>query len=89
MEEYSKTEEEELLRLKAGYVQHTSPIQPHTALFLSVLIQMENDAKSIYPINFTRKRLNLLAKHTSLSEPEAVARAQPINKHEKAFISRA
>jgi hypothetical protein len=33
---------------------------------------MENDAKSAYTINFTRKSLTFLAKHTSLSEPEAV-----------------
>jgi integrase len=39
---------------------------------LNVLIQMKNDNKSDYTINFTRKALNFLAKHTSLSEPEAV-----------------
>ena len=33
---------------------------------------MENDAKSKYTINFTRKSLTFLAKHTSLTEPEAV-----------------
>jgi integrase len=33
---------------------------------------MKNDNKSDYTINFTRKALNFLAKHTSLSEPEAV-----------------
>ena len=33
---------------------------------------MENDAKSAYTINFTRKSLTFLAKHTSLNEPEAV-----------------
>jgi hypothetical protein len=33
---------------------------------------MKNDNKSDYTINFTRKSLSFLAKHTSLSEPEAV-----------------
>jgi hypothetical protein len=57
---------------KAGYGQHTSPILPHTAPILNVLIQMKNDNKSDYTINFTRKALNFLVKHTSLTEPEAV-----------------
>jgi len=33
---------------------------------------MKKDNKSDYTINFTRKALNFLAKHTSLDEPEAV-----------------
>jgi len=33
---------------------------------------MKNDNKSDYTINFTRKALDFLAKHTSLGEPEAV-----------------
>ncbi len=45
---------------------------PNNAPILNVLIQMKNDNKSDYTINFTRKALNLLAKHTSLNEPEAV-----------------
>jgi integrase len=45
---------------------------PNNAPTLNVLIQMKNDNKSDYTINFTRKALNFLAKHTSLSEPEAV-----------------
>jgi integrase len=45
---------------------------PNNAPILNVLIQMKNDNKSDYTINFTRKALNLLAKHASLSEPEAV-----------------
>jgi len=45
---------------------------PNNAPTLNVLIQMKNDNKSDYTINFTRKVLNFLAKHTSLSEPEAV-----------------
>ncbi len=44
---------------------------PNNAPTLNVLIQMKNDNKSDYTINFTRKALNFLAKHTSLSEPEA------------------
>jgi len=57
---------------KAGYVQHTSPIIPNTAPLLNLLIQMKGDNKSDYTINFTRKALIFLSKHTSLSEPEAV-----------------
>jgi hypothetical protein len=45
---------------------------PNNAPTLNVLIQMKNDNKSDHTINFTRKALNFLAKHTSLSEPEAV-----------------
>jgi integrase len=45
---------------------------PNNAPTLNVLIQMKNDNKSDYTINFTRKALNFLAKHTSLGEPEAV-----------------
>ena len=45
---------------------------PNNAPILNVLIQMKNDNKSDYTINFTRKSLNFLAKRTSLSEPEAV-----------------
>jgi len=33
---------------------------------------MKNDNRSDYTINFTRKALTFLAKHTSLTEPEAV-----------------
>jgi integrase len=54
----------------------TSSIDEHVmtnnAPTLNVLIQMKNDNKSDYTINFARKALNFLAKHTSLSEPEAV-----------------
>ena len=45
---------------------------PNNAPTLDVLIQMKNDNKSDYTINFTRKALNFLARHTSLGEPEAV-----------------
>jgi integrase len=45
---------------------------PNNAPTLNVLIQMKNDNKSDYTINFTRKALNFLARHTSLGEPEAV-----------------
>jgi hypothetical protein len=61
-----------LLSPKAGYNQHTSPILLNTAPILNVLIQMKNDNKSDYTINFTKKALTFLCKHTSLSEPEAV-----------------
>jgi integrase len=47
-------------------------IIPDNAPTLNVLIQMKNDNKSDYTINFTRKALDFLVKHTSLSEPEAV-----------------
>jgi hypothetical protein len=33
---------------------------------------MKKDNKSDYTINFTRKALTYLAKHTNLDEPEAV-----------------
>jgi hypothetical protein len=39
---------------------------------LNVLIQMKKDNKSDYTINFARKALTFLNKHTSLAEPEAV-----------------
>ena len=42
------------------------------APILNILIQMKNDNKSDYTINFTRKAITFLAKHTSLTEPEAV-----------------
>ena len=58
--------------IKVYYVQHTSPILPNTAPILNVLIQMKNDNKANSTIDFTRKALAFLAKHTSLSEPEAV-----------------
>jgi integrase len=45
---------------------------PNNAPTLNVLIQMKNDNKSDYTINFARKALNFLAKHTSLNEPETV-----------------
>ena len=48
------------------------PFQPNTAPILNILIQMKNNNKSDYTINFTRKALTYLANHTSLSEPEAV-----------------
>ena len=65
---------------KAGYGQHASQ---KTILFpeyhneantkiLNVLIKMKKDNKSCYTINFTRKALSYLAKHTNLAEPEAV-----------------
>jgi len=47
-------------------------IIPNNAPTLNVLIQMKNDNRSDYTINFTRKALNFLMKHTSLGEPEAV-----------------
>ena len=40
------TEETELLDLRAGYVQHTSPNFPNTTLILNVLAQMKNKGKS-------------------------------------------
>jgi integrase len=47
-------------------------IIPNEAPILNVLVQMKNDNKSDYTINFTRKSLIFLAKNTSLTEPEAV-----------------
>ena len=47
-------------------------IIPNKTPILNVLIQMKNDNKSDYTINFTRKALTFLAKHASLSEPESV-----------------
>ena len=35
-----KTKETELLDLRAGYFQHTSPLQPNTARILNVLIHI-------------------------------------------------
>ena len=46
-------------------------IIPNNAPILNVLIQMKNDNKSNDTIKFTRKSLTYLAKHTSLTEPEA------------------
>jgi len=40
--------------------------------FDNILIQMKSNNKSDYTINFTRRTLNFLAKHTTLAEPEAV-----------------
>jgi integrase len=63
-------------RTNAEGAAKTTPIDehviPNNAPTLNVLIQMKNDNKSDYTINFTRKALNFLAKHTSLKEPEAV-----------------
>jgi hypothetical protein len=70
--EEQKQQNEKLLRLMTGYDQHASPILPHTAPILNVLIQMKNDNKSDYTIKFTNKALTFLSKHTSLNEPEAV-----------------
>jgi integrase len=39
---------------------------------VNVLVQMKKDNKSDCTINFTRKALTFLSKHTSLAEPEAV-----------------
>ncbi len=39
---------------------------------LNILVQMKKDNKNDYTINFTRKALTYLGKHTSLKEPEAV-----------------
>jgi len=47
-------------------------IIPNKTPILNVLIQMKNDNKSDYTINFTRKALTFLAKHASLTEPEAL-----------------
>jgi integrase len=54
-----------------------SPLKEQTIIaneapIINLLIQMKNDNKSDYTINFTRKALTFLAKHTSLTEPEAV-----------------
>jgi hypothetical protein len=54
-----------------------SPLKRQTIIaneapILNLLIQMKNDNKSDYTINFTRKVLTFLAEHTSLTEPEAV-----------------
>jgi integrase len=65
---------------KAGYGQHASPNFPNTTpnsatlrpKILNVLIDMKKNNKSDYTINFTRKALSYLGKHTSLEEPEAV-----------------
>ena len=65
---------------KAGYDQHTSPNFPNTTpnsatlrpKILNVLIDMKKNNKSDYTINFTRKALSYIGKHTSLEEPEAV-----------------
>ena len=72
MNKEKTTDKESLLRPKAGYGQHTSPLQLYTARILNVLIQMKNDNKADSTIKFTRKALTFLSKHTSLSEPEAV-----------------
>jgi integrase len=58
--------------LLVGYVQHTSPLRPNTALFLNVLIDMKNNNKADSTINFTRKALMFLSKHVNISKPEAV-----------------
>jgi integrase len=55
----------------------TSPLKEQIIIanetpILNLLIRMKNDNKSNYTINFTRKALTFLAKHTSLTEPEAV-----------------
>jgi integrase len=47
-------------------------ILPNTTRILNLLIEMKKDNKSDYTINFTRKALTMLSKHTSLGEPEAV-----------------
>jgi integrase len=47
-------------------------ISPYTTKIENILIQMKKDNKSDYTINFTRKALTYLGKHTSLAEPEAV-----------------
>ena len=51
---------------------HENPILPNTAKILNLLVEMKKNNKSDYTINFTRKALTMLSKHTSLSEPEAV-----------------
>lgn len=66
-----KQQNRELLRLETGYNQHASPNFPNTTAILNVLIQMKKDNKSDYTINFIRKALTYLSKHTALSEPEA------------------
>jgi integrase len=67
-----RTEDKKLLSPKAGYVQDASPIQPNTTPILNLLIHMKNNNKADSTINFTRKALIFLSKHTSLNEPEAV-----------------
>ena len=57
---------------KAGYVQHTNPNLPYTDPIPNILIELKNDNKSDYTIEFTRKALTLISKHTALNEPEAV-----------------
>ncbi len=47
-------------------------IIPNKTPIFNLLIQMKNDNKSDYTINFTRKALAFLAKHASLTEPESV-----------------
>jgi len=64
----------------SGYNQDASPNFPNTTpnsatlrpKILNVLIDMKKNNKSDYTINFTRKALSYLGKHTSLEEPEAV-----------------
>jgi integrase len=63
---------------KSGGIPQKSDVPPQNLITLytdtipNVLIQMKADNKSNYTINFTRKALTFLSKHTSLSEPEAV-----------------
>jgi integrase len=47
-------------------------VTPNNAPTLNVLIQMKNDNKSDYTINFTRKALNTISKHADLNKPEEV-----------------
>ncbi|HUV98505.1 MAG TPA: hypothetical protein VMW14_03280, partial [Candidatus Paceibacterota bacterium] len=44
----------------------------HPNLIPNILVQMKNDNKSKYTINFTRKALTYLDKHANLNEPEQV-----------------
>jgi len=73
-------EQEKLLCPKAGYFQDANPIPLYTTIFkktnqariLNVLIQMKNNNKSDYTINFTRKAL----RETIIQETEKI-----LNKH--------
>ena len=67
-----QTNNTNLLRLKSGYSQHTSPILPNTTPILNVLMKMENNGKSNYSIKFVDKALTYISKHANLNEPEKV-----------------
>ena len=60
---------------KAGYNQPRQPYNCNPPFYneiFNLLYQMKKDAYSDYTINFTRKALKYLAKHTNLNQPETI-----------------